>query len=86
MKLRKTNWFGFQVDGAVTGRISYGTDFASLRPMPFKQPSGDLYTTLQQFTGIFRDAGDDSIICWEVTQPYPANIVAVGGALETKDI
>lgn len=91
MKLRKTNWFGFQVEGAVTDSINYGTDFSALKPMTFKQPNGDPYTALQQFTGIFRDVVDDndsfdSMICWEITRPYPANIVAVGGALETKDI
>ncbi len=91
MKLRRTNWFGFQLEGAVTGSISFGTDFSALQAAEFKKPGGRPYTKLEQFTGIFRDTGSDSdsfdsMICWQVTRPYPANMVALGGALETKDI
>jgi hypothetical protein len=91
MKLRRTNWFGFQVEGAVAGSISFGTDFSSLRPTNFKSKGGKAYNVLQQFDGIYRDAGNDSdsfdsMLSWRMTRSYPANIVAVGGALETKDI
>jgi hypothetical protein len=94
MKLRRTNWFGLQLEGAVTGSISFGTDFSSLQAATFTHPNGGpkkSYTVLEQFTGIYRDTGKDSDsfdsqICWRVTRPYPCNIVAVGGALETKDI
>jgi hypothetical protein len=92
MKLRQAAWAGFQVEGAVTRTISVGTTFDALDPLIFTQyEDGPELDVLTQFSGIKRVSIEDgqtfdSMLCWRVTRPYPANIVAVGAALDTVDI
>jgi hypothetical protein len=91
-KLRRNHYYAIQVEGAVANSISVGTEFttSSLKPMLTRFKNGTAIPVNQQFTGIHKDnlADEDDfdgMICWRVTRPYPANIAAIGGFLQTKD-
>jgi hypothetical protein len=73
-----------------TRGLSIGTDFSRMDAASFKQANGQGLTPLQTFSGIHQDSLSDdysleSSLCWEVTRPYPANIVAIGPNLSTQD-
>jgi hypothetical protein len=77
----------------VAGAISVGTDFTTsgLKPMLTRFKNGTAIPINQQFTGIHRDNlvdenSFDGMICWRITRPYPANIAAIGGHLQTQDV
>lgn len=87
-KKRRSMQYAAQLEGAQG--LSFGTTFAKLLPALFKQPNGTAYLINQAFTGIHWDtlADDysyDSMLCWRVTRPYPANVVAAGAFLQTMD-
>jgi hypothetical protein len=91
-KLRRNHYYAIQVEGAVAQAISVGTDFttSSLKPMLTRFKNGTAIPINQQFTGIHRDNLNDEDnfdgqLCWRITRPYPANIAAIGGSLQTKD-
>lgn len=70
--------------------ISIGTDFSRMDAADFKQANGQSIAPLQTFSGIHQDSLSDDYsleysLCWEVTRPYPANIVAIGPNLSTQD-
>jgi hypothetical protein len=75
--------------------ISFGTDFdRPLKPAYFKSRSGKGTQVLrkdQPFSGThymtIDDEGTamDNAICWEITRPYPATVVAIGGFDSTED-
>jgi hypothetical protein len=88
-KLRRTHRYSMLLSN--TKGLSVGTSFANMLPAQLRQSDG--FTpigTLEMFSGIHQDSledGDsyDSMICWEVSGPYPATLCAVGANLETKD-
>lgn len=90
MKLRRSHYIGFQLEGS--NGLSYGTSFAALKPALVKQADGQTnILNNAQFTGIFRDNPSDSdtfdsLPCWRFSRPYIGNVIAVGAALQTKDI
>lgn len=89
-KLRRSHRYALQVEGAVSGKVSVGTEFAKLKPALFKSAGGQSYAVNAPFTGIHRDAltddySFDSMLCWRITRPYPANVIAIGPALQTQD-
>lgn len=91
-KLRRHHYAFIQVEGAVTSSISIGFDNFPLMPLKFTNanPPTEIPITTQ-ITGVFRlqpQAGDtfDGEMIWQITRPYPGNIVSVGGALDTKDV
>jgi hypothetical protein len=87
-KKRRTDQYAIQVEG--TQALSVGTRFNFLDPCRFRFPDDTPYAVNQPFTGIHWDMltdqyGYDSLICWQVTRPYPVNIVAVSGFIQTMD-
>lgn len=98
-KKRRTHEYAAQLEGAgfdggKRGSIMFGTDqnFAKLHPALFRQPNDSPYTVQQQFDGIYantiRDVvtlGYDSMMCWKITRPYPANLVALAAFIATED-
>jgi hypothetical protein len=92
-KLRNHSRYAVQVAGAVAQGFYVGTDFdATLKPALIKSANGvtGLLVT-QQFTGIHRDniqdeADFDGMLSWRVTRPYPLNLAAIGGFIETTDV
>jgi hypothetical protein len=89
-KRRRVHYIMAELEG--TQGLSFGVILNRLRPCIFRQPNGTNYTVQQTFTGIFRDqfkTGDhdfDGMICWQVNRGYPANLAAVGAALDTADV
>lgn len=66
--------------------LSFGTTFSGLYPTLFNFPPA--YGT--GFTGIHEDTLNsdetyDEMMCWQVSRPYPANIVVVSANIETVD-
>lgn len=70
--------------------VSFGTDFAKMRPAIFRTRGGQDIPIDQMFTGTYQGTLDDdytleTTLCWEVTRPYPLTITALGGFLSTQD-
>lgn len=87
-KKRRTQRFAALL--ANSAGISFGTDFASMRPALFKSGGGISYTPLQTFSGVYWDSltddySFDSMLAWQITRPYPAIVAAIGGMLHTQD-
>jgi hypothetical protein len=83
---------------AGAGSITFGTAFTNPTggalspqdPARFKQANDTPYLPNQQFTGIHWQTLQDtysynSQLAWQITRPYPANVVAVQGFVETQD-
>lgn len=78
----------FQTQG-----IKFGTSFsATMRTANLKTSpdGGAALTPLQAKTGLHiqeldNDNGFDGMLCWQITRPYPATVVAVTEFLETQD-
>lgn len=73
-----------------TQGISFGTVFDNLRPAQFQSEGGIDYTLLQLKSGIHQatiedDSSYDGMVCWEVTRPYPATVLAIEPFLQTQD-
>jgi hypothetical protein len=88
-KLCRAHEYGALLRG--TQGISFGTDFARMRPANFRTEGGGTALTKQElFSGLHTDILEDkytyeSQLCWEVTRPYPATVLAIGGYLQTQD-
>lgn len=91
-KVRRHHYAFVQLEGAVTSSISFGFDNYPFMPLQFKTANPPVEQLLTvQTTGVFRlqpQDGDtfDGELKWQITRPYPGNIVSVGGALDTKDV
>jgi hypothetical protein len=88
-KTRRSHMFGallFKTQG-----ISFGTDFNFLRPGNLH--GADDETTLPLttlYSDVLWDTLDDtysfnSMLCWEIDRPYPANVSTMGAFLHTQD-
>lgn len=89
-KLRRAQRYAVQLQGAVYGTISFGTTFDNILPALLRQPGGADYAITETFDGIHRDRLEDpysfdTMLCWRITRPYPAGVVAIGPALQTQD-
>ncbi|MGO9997506.1 MAG: hypothetical protein ACLPKW_07135, partial [Acetobacteraceae bacterium] len=89
-KTRRSHMFSALLAGAVTGTLSIGTSFDSLRPLNFLSPGGKPYDTLTLYAGVFWDTIEDDysfdgMLCWQITRPLPAPVVSIGGFLNTQD-
>lgn len=88
-KTRRTQRYGIQVNSAK--QLSIGTSFDKMRPVQFKKADGQTAIgTLETFSGVHQDTllddySFDGMICWRVSRPFPANMIAVGGNIQTQD-
>jgi hypothetical protein len=88
-KLRRNHRYAVQLVNAKG--LSIGTTFDKMKPCLFRQADDETAIgTLDTFTGIHQDTIEDDMtydgmICWRVSRPYPVNIVAIGGNIETHD-
>lgn len=88
-KTRRQHRYGMLLDN--TKGISLGTDFASLDPAKLtladdETPIGALDT----FSGVISDTigcdyNYDGMMAWRVSRPYPCNVVAASGFVQTQD-
>lgn len=71
--------------------ISFGTDFTHLRSANFLDTDDRTPLTADNlFSGVFWKALDDgysydSMLCWEVTRPFPCTVVALSTFIETQE-
>jgi hypothetical protein len=68
----------------------FGTTFDTLRPAQFRQANGNPIDAQTTYSGVHHDTIDDDysydgMVCWRVSRPYPANIAAVSGNIQTQD-
>jgi hypothetical protein len=71
--------------------ISFGTSFSALTPARFLLANRT--TPIPNFTtysGVFEipipdQPGYDGMMCWRVSRPFPANVVAISGNIDTAD-
>jgi hypothetical protein len=87
-KKRRNQEYAIQVNHSAG--ISVGTSFAKLFPIPFKNDANVSLAAGNTFTGIYQDTilddySLDGMLCWQITRPLPANIIAFGGFLHTMD-
>lgn len=73
-----------------TQGITFGTVFSKLRPGQFRSPGGTPFPLTTLWSGIYwntleDDYSFDSMICWEITRPYPATVLTIGAFVETQD-
>lgn len=87
-KLRRTQYMILQLAGS--RGVSVGTNFSKLRPVKLQSEGGVDIGITELFSGICRTEIEDKnsydgMLCWRVTRPYPVNIQAVGGFVQTSD-
>jgi len=88
-KLKRNHRYSIQIVN--TKGLSIGTTFDNLQPCLFKLVDGETaLAPLDMFSGIYQDTIEDDttydgMICWRVSRPYPVNVVAIGGNIETHD-
>jgi hypothetical protein len=87
-KLRRIHRMAAQVVNTLG--LWVGTDFTKLVPAPFKQKNTKAIPPLTTFSGLFElppndEDSYDGMMCWQITRPFPATIVAIGANLDTKD-
>jgi len=88
-KTRRSHMFGallFKTQG-----ISFGTDFSFMRPALLRDTNEatEIPLTLL-YSNVHWDSLDDtysfdSMLCWEVTRPYPATVCSLGAFIHTQD-
>lgn len=89
-KTRRLHRYGFRLVN--TQGLSCGTDPSKpLYPVKMQQADGITpYALNELFTGettdvLQDDYSRDGMLYWEVTRPYPVNVIAAGGFIETMD-
>jgi hypothetical protein len=87
-KLRRVHNYAVQLLNAKG--ISFGTVFDKLHPAKLTTRGGTALTAFQMKTGVHTDVLEDGstldgMICWQISRPYPATIVAIGGFIQTAD-
>lgn len=71
--------------------VSFGTTFDHLRPAQFRDTNDETVLPLTLlYSNVHWDTLDDtysfdSMLCWQVTRPYPATICTIGAFLHTQD-
>jgi hypothetical protein len=74
-----------------TQGISFGTNFDYLYPATFQQYlNGPEIPVTELFSGIYWDTIEsdynlEGTLCWQVTRPYPATVVNIGGWIHTQE-
>jgi hypothetical protein len=87
-KKRRLHWWAAALYRARS--ISVGTDFAKLKPVKLASPGGIAVAAPGLYSGIVTDTIDNDYsfegqIAWQITRPYPAMVLTVGGYLEGVD-
>lgn len=70
--------------------VYFGTTFVNIRKAIFKSLGGNAYVDNQLFSGVYSNTVEDTysydgMLCWQTNRPYPLNVLAVEGFLETAD-
>jgi hypothetical protein len=73
-----------------TANIKFGSDFSALYPALFRQADGNPIAPLTTYSGVHHDTlqddySYDGMVAWRVSRPWPANISALSGNIQTQD-
>src|SRR5579859_303583 len=88
-KTRRSHMFGsllFETQG-----IEFGTDFSHMRPALFRDTNDETEIPLTLlYSNVHWDSLDDtysfdSMLCWQVTRPYPATVCSLGAFIHSQD-
>lgn len=87
-KKRRSQKYAILVEA--TAGLSIGTTFTGLYPILFKDVTGIALAAGQTYSGVYKDTlkddySYDGMLCWRVTRPFPANVMAIGPSLHTQD-
>lgn len=87
-KLRRNHRMAAQVVNTLG--LWVGATFAKLVPAPFRQANQKAIPPLTMYSGLFDlppfdEDSYDGMLCWQITRPFPATVVAIGGNIDTKD-
>jgi hypothetical protein len=89
--LRRDHQFAVQL--VETQGISFGTNLdgsTKLHSAIFKSKGGTPYAANQLFTGVYRDTLSsitdlDSMLCWQISRPWPATVAAIAAKLGSSE-
>lgn len=89
-KLRRAQQYAVQLYGALHNSISFGVSFDALTPLAINYANEKPYPPTVMFNGIIRTPVEssndyDNMLCWRITRPVPAVVIAVGEYLHTQD-
>jgi hypothetical protein len=89
-KTRRNHMFSVLLAAAIYGTLAFGTVFGKLRPAHFKTAGNTPYDTKTLFKGVHWSTLEDNYdfeggLAWEISRPLPANVVSIGGFLNTQD-
>lgn len=89
-KTRRNHLAGFHLHNTASGKLRIGTDFTTMNAPTLTTTGGTAKTVAQLYSGVIRTSIADTYsldgqIAWEITTPYPATVLAVGGFLATQD-
>jgi len=90
-KTRREERFGALVHKCVVNSIEFGTTFNRMYPALFTQPDVTIpYTPLELYSDIFSATLEDdytynSMLCWQITGPYPGTVLTIGGFITSYD-
>jgi hypothetical protein len=87
-KKRRTHQYALQTVNSAG--MSIAARFDKLNPITFKSDANVMMAAGQMFTGTYQDTLNDeytydSMLCWRVSRPLPATVVAIGGFIHTQD-
>jgi len=89
-KLRRNHRFAMLISN--TRGLSVGTVFDAGKMFPVKllQANGAAISVLETFSGVVQDSlqddySYDGMMCWRVSRPYPAHVVAISGNIAAQD-
>lgn len=87
-KIRRAHDYGIMLVNSKG--VSVGTSFDNLNAAQIRSPGGNDLSPLTLYTGTHWDTLNDdysldSMLCWQVTRPYPCNVAVLGGFLATQD-
>jgi hypothetical protein len=72
--------------------IYFGTDFSNVTQAELRSPTTDIILDhATMFSGVHRGVVDDGydfngMVCWQISRPFPATVVAITSFLETSEI
>lgn len=89
-KIRRLHQYGVLVDSSVALEVSYGTDFDNLLPADYRDKAGNLLNHATLYNGVFwntlsDDYSYDGMFCWQITRPFPHNMISLTGIMETSE-
>jgi hypothetical protein len=87
-KTRRTHMFAALLQQ--TQGISFGTDFTKMRVGRLRSGGGSPFALTTLYSSILQDNLEDdysfdSMLCWQITRPYPATVCTLGAFLHTQD-